>query len=160
VYGPLGTYDGGREKAPAAICRKVALAREGDIIDIWGDGQQTRSFMYIDDCLHGVYRLLHSDHREPINLGSERLVTIDGLVDMVCEIAGKSLEKKHDLTKPQGVRGRNSDNALIRQVFGWEPSISLEEGLAITYPWIERELMSGKGSLGSEALLPKPGAAN
>lgn len=140
VYGPLGTYDGGKEKAPAAICRKVALAADGSDIEIWGDGKQTRSFMYIDDCTEGIHRLMRSDHHEPLNLGTDELVTINALVDVVSEIAGKSLTKQHDLTKPQGVRGRNSDNTRLRQVLGWEPQISLREGLSPTYEWIAREL--------------------
>jgi len=140
VYGPLGTYEGGKEKAPAAICRKVALLRDGDEMEIWGDGKHTRSFMYIDDCVEGLIRLMASGHRDAINLGTDRLVTVDGLVDIIANIAGKRLRKRHDLTKPQGVRGRNSDNTRLRQVFGWEPSISLEDGLAVTYRWIEEEL--------------------
>lgn len=140
VYGPLGAYDGGREKAPAAICRKVALAPDGGEVEIWGDGEQTRSFMYIADCVEGIYRIMHSDYPHPLNLGSEELVTINQLVDMVAEIAGKRIRKRHDLTKPQGVRGRNSDNALIRQVLSWEPRTSLREGLVPTYRWIEGEL--------------------
>lgn len=140
VYGPLGTYDGGREKAPAAICRKVALAGPGEEMELWGDGHQTRSFMYIEDCVEGVHRLMMSDHREPLNLGTEELITINGLVDLVCSIAGKSLTKRHDLAKPQGVRGRNSDNTRIRRVLGWEPSIPLAQGVETTYWWIENEL--------------------
>jgi nucleoside-diphosphate-sugar epimerase len=140
VYGPLGTYDGGREKAPAALCRKIALANVDDEIELWGDGLQTRSFMYIDDCLQGVTRLMASDHREPINLGTERLVTINDLVDIISEIAGKHILKRYDLDKPQGVRGRNSDNTKLRQVLGWEPLITLEQGLGITYRWIEEQL--------------------
>ena len=140
VYGPLGTFEGGKEKAPAAISRKVALAEDGAEIEIWGDGQQTRSFMYVDDCVEGLIRLMASDYSEPLNLGTDRLVTIDELLDLVCQVAGKKLKKKHDLTKPQGVRGRNSDNTLLNQVLGWEPSISLEEGLRTTYRWIESEL--------------------
>ncbi len=140
VYGPLGTYEGGREKAPAAISRKVALATNGDSIEVWGDGQQTRSFMYVDDCVEGLLRLMASDYRAPLNLGTDRLVTIDELVDLVCKIAGKNLKKQHDLSKPQGVRGRNSDNRRLRETLGWEPSISLERGLATTYAWIENEL--------------------
>lgn len=140
VYGPLGTYDGGREKAPAAVCRKVALAHDGDEIEVWGDGRQTRSFMYVDDCVEGIYRIMHCDHRGPLNLGTDRLVTVDELVDLVARIAGKRLRKRHDPQKPQGVRGRNSDNSLIRKVLGWEPAISLEEGLARTYWWIEKDL--------------------
>jgi nucleoside-diphosphate-sugar epimerase len=140
IYGPLGTYEGGKEKAPAAICRKVALAHDGDEIDIWGDGQQTRSFMYVDDCVEGICRLMRSGHRDPLNLGTDRLVTVDELVDVVCRIAGKRLIKRHDPSQPQGVRGRNSDNTRLRQVLGWEPSVSLEEGLGLTYRWIEGEL--------------------
>jgi nucleoside-diphosphate-sugar epimerase len=140
VYGPLGTYEGGKEKAPAAICRKVALARDGDEIEIWGDGNQTRSFLYIDDCLEGIYRLMQSDYSEPLNLGSDRLITINELVDMVCKIAGKNLKKRHDLSKPQGVRGRNSDNTKMQEVLGWEPQVFLEEGMEVTYRWIEGEL--------------------
>jgi GDP-D-mannose 3', 5'-epimerase len=142
VYGPLGTYEGGKEKAPAAISRKVALANDGDEIEIWGDGQQTRSFMYIDDCLEGLVRLMESSYYEPLNLGTSRLVSIDELVDIISAIAGKSLTKRHDLSKPQGVRGRNSDNSRLFEVLGWEPSISLEVGLDVTYRWIENELMN------------------
>ncbi len=142
VYGPLGTYEGGKEKAPAAISRKVALANTGDKIEIWGDGQQTRSFMHVDDCVEGLLRLMRSDHHEALNLGTDELVTIDGLVDMISAIAGKKLVKVHDLTKPQGVRGRNSDNNRLRQVLGWEPSIDLKTGLVPTYKWIEAEVKS------------------
>lgn len=140
VYGPLGTYEGGREKAPAAICRKVALARDAEEIEVWGDGQQTRSFMYVDDCVEGIFRIMRSEDRAPLNLGTDQLVTVDELVDVVCRTAGKRLMKRHDRSKPQGVRGRNSDNTRLRQVLGWEPAISLEEGLARTYRWIEDEL--------------------
>lgn len=140
VYGPKGTYDGGKEKAPAAICRKVALAQDGGEIEVWGDGEQTRSFMYIDDCVEGIYRIMHSDCRDPLNLGTDELVTINELVDIAAEIAGKVIRKRHDLSKPQGVRGRNSDNSKLRQVLGWEPSISIREGLRPTYQWIENEL--------------------
>jgi GDP-D-mannose 3',5'-epimerase len=140
VYGPLGTYEGGKEKAPAAISRKVALAEDGGKIEVWGDGQQTRSFMYVDDCVEGLLRLMASDYAEPLNLGTDRLVTIDELIDLVSDIAGKKLRKQHDLSKPQGVRGRNSDNTLLNQVLGWEPSIDLEEGLKNTYKWVEGEL--------------------
>src|SRR5437870_9582922 len=111
VYGPLGTYDGGREKAPAAICRKVALAEDGGEIEVWGDGRQTRSFTYVEDCVEGIYRITQSDHAMPLNLGTDELISIDGLVDLVADIADKSLVKRHDTTKPQGVRGRNSDNS-------------------------------------------------
>ncbi|HKW17132.1 MAG TPA: NAD-dependent epimerase/dehydratase family protein [Terriglobales bacterium] len=140
VYGPLGTYAGGKEKAPAAISRKVALAKHGGDIQVWGDGEQTRSFMYVDDCVEGLLRLMASDYREPLNLGNDRLISINGLVDLISEIAQKRLVKKHDLSKPQGVRGRNSDNSRLSQVLGWAPSISLEAGLEVTYRWIEGEL--------------------
>jgi GDP-D-mannose 3',5'-epimerase len=140
VYGPLGTYEGGKEKAPAAISRKVALLESGEEIEIWGDGQQTRSFMYVDDCVEGLMRLMASNFVDPLNLGTEELISIDGLVDLVSKIADKKLIKRHDLNKPQGVRGRNSDNSRLRQVLGWEPSISLEQGLAVTYRWIQSEL--------------------
>jgi len=140
IFGPLGTYDGGREKSPAAICRKVALAADGDEIEVWGDGQQTRSYCYVSDCVEGIYRLVHSDHHEPINLGQDRMVTVDELVDMVATVAGKTIKKRHDLTKPQGVRGRNADLTLMRSVLGWEPQVSLEQGLAATYSWIKEQL--------------------
>jgi nucleoside-diphosphate-sugar epimerase len=154
VYGPLGTYEGGREKAPAAICRKIALAKDGDEIEVWGDGNQTRSFMYIDDCIEGLIRIMASDYREPLNLGTDRLVTINELVDIVAKIAGKNIKKKHDLTKPQGVRGRNSDNTRLRQVLGWEPQIPLEVGLEKTYKWIESELRK-KGRIPAEVMASK-----
>jgi GDP-D-mannose 3',5'-epimerase len=140
VYGPLGTYEGGKEKAPAAISRKVALLEYGDEIEVWGDGQQTRSFMYVDDCVEGLMRLMASNYVDPLNLGTEELISIDDLVDLVSKIADKKLVKRHDLNKPQGVRGRNSDNSRLRQVLGWEPSISLEQGLLVTYNWIQSEL--------------------
>jgi len=140
VYGPLGTYDGGREKAPAAICRKVALATDGGEIEIWGDGEQTRSFMNIDDCVDGVLKLVASDNRGPLNLGTSTLITINALVDLVSEIAGKKLVKRHDLSGPQGVRGRNSDNTKVYSALGWEPKVSLEAGMEITYRWIENQL--------------------
>jgi nucleoside-diphosphate-sugar epimerase len=140
VYGPLGTYEGGKEKAPAAISRKVALVNDGGEIDVWGDGEQTRSFMYVEDCVEGLLRLMASEYREPLNLGTDRLVTINQLVDMISAIAHKRVFKCHDLSKPQGVRGRNSDNTRLKQVLGWEPKISLEQGLQVTYMWIEREL--------------------
>ncbi len=140
IYGPLGTYEGGREKSPAAICRKVALAEDGGEIEVWGDGNQTRSYCYIDDCVEGIDRLMRSDHPDPINLGTDRLITVNGLVELVSGIAGKSLRRRHDLTKPQGVRGRNSDNARLRAVLGWEPRVPLEDGMAHTYRWIEGQL--------------------
>jgi nucleoside-diphosphate-sugar epimerase len=140
IFGPLGTYDGGREKSPAAICRKIALAEDGDDIEVWGDGEQTRSYCYIDDCVEGIYRLMHSEHREPINLGQDRMISVNELVDIVAKIAGKKIGKRYDLTKPQGVRGRNSDNTRLREVLKWEPTISLEDGLNVTYHWIAGEL--------------------
>ena len=140
VYGTLGTYDGGKEKAPAAICRKVALAKDGGDIEIWGDGNQTRSFMYVDDCVEGIYRITASNASEPLNLGMDVMVTINELVDLISEVAGKSLKKKHDITKPQGVRGRNSDNSKLNELLNWFPQFSLADGLSITYHWIESEL--------------------
>jgi len=141
TFGPLGTWDGGREKAPAAICRKVAVAKlTGNCeMEIWGDGEQTRSFCYIDDCVTGIYKLMRSEYAEPLNLGQDRLVTINQLADMVAAIAGGRIVKKH-VPGPQGVRGRNSDNTRLRQVLGWEPEISLEEGLTRTYAWIEAQV--------------------
>jgi nucleoside-diphosphate-sugar epimerase len=141
IFGPLGTWDGGREKAPAAMCRKIARAKltNASEIEIWGDGEQTRSFCYIDDCLEGLYRLMRSDFREPINLGQDRMVTINQLADIVAGIAGIRIVKKH-IDGPMGVRGRNSDNTLLRRVLKWEPSISLEDGLARTYAWIEGQV--------------------
>jgi nucleoside-diphosphate-sugar epimerase len=138
VYGPNGTYDGGREKAPAAICRKVAEAKlSGDHeIEVWGDGEQTRSFTFITDCLHGTKALMASDHADPVNLGSTELVTINQLIDIVEEIAGIEVERNHDLSAPQGVRGRNSDNTQLSAALGWEPSVTLQEGMARTYAWI------------------------
>jgi GDP-D-mannose 3',5'-epimerase len=145
VYGPNGTWQGGREKAPAAICRKVAEAviSGNRSIEIWGDGEQTRSFMYIDDCVKGTQMLAHSDFVDPINLGSSELVTINQLVDIVEDIAGVKLERHYKLDAPQGVRGRNSDNTLIRQVLDWEPTIALREGLEQTYKWIYSEMSGG-----------------
>lgn len=140
VYGPLGAYEGGREKAPAALCRKIALARDGDEIEVWGDGRQTRSFLYIADCVEGIYRIMQSDYPEPLNLGADRLVTIDELVGLIAQIAGKRIRVRHNLNQPQGVRGRNSDNTRLRAVLGWEPAISLEVGLRETYAWIEQQI--------------------
>ncbi len=137
IYGPLGTYDGGREKAPAAICRKVALAGNGDEIEVWGDGRQTRSFLYIDDCIEGIHRIAQCDYPAPLNLGSEERVTIDELVDLVGEVAGKAVLKRHRLDAPQGVRGRNSDNSRMSLVLGWQPTRTLKDGLVPTYAWIE-----------------------
>ncbi|MDD4899305.1 MAG: NAD-dependent epimerase/dehydratase family protein [Candidatus Omnitrophica bacterium] len=140
IYGPLGTYDGGREKSPAAICRKIALAKKNGTIEVWGDGKQTRSYCYIGDCVEGIYRLMQSDYHQPLNLGTDRMVTIDELVGIVAKIAGKKILKRYDLSKPQGVRGRNSDNSRLRKVLGWEPKTPLEKGLTITYKWIRRQL--------------------
>jgi nucleoside-diphosphate-sugar epimerase len=143
VYGPHGTWDGGREKAPAAICRKVIDAVESgnDEIEIWGDGRQTRSFMYIDDCIEGILRIMHSSIEEPINLGSDELTTINGLVEMVEEIAGVQLKHRHNLSAPKGVNGRNSDNTLIKKYLGWAPSIRLRDGMERTYQWIREEYL-------------------
>jgi nucleoside-diphosphate-sugar epimerase len=140
IYGPLGTFEGGREKSPAAICRKVALVADGGEIEVWGDGSQTRSYCYIDDCVEGVRRLMASDHHEPLNIGQERLVTINELVDMIAAAAGKRVRKRHLPGAPQGVRGRSSDNTRVRSVLGWEPSITLEDGMRRTYLWIEEQL--------------------
>ena len=142
VYGPNGTWTGGREKAPAAICRKVAEAVQsgGGEIEIWGDGKQTRSFMYLDDCVRGTIEVLEGPRIDPINLGSSELVTINGLVDIVEAIAGVELRRSYDLDAPQGVRGRNSDNTLFRATYGWEPSISLREGLEKTYEWVSAQV--------------------
>lgn len=145
VYGPLGTYDGGKEKAPAAISRKVAQAQDNGEIEVWGDGEQTRSFMYIDDCVEGLIRIMASDYREPLNLGSNELISINELVDIVSRIAGKQLTKRHNLAGPQGVRGRNSDNARLLGVLGWEPTIRLEQGLTLTYNWIASRVLSEAG---------------
>ena len=142
VYGPLGTYEGGKEKAPAAICRKVALTEDKGEIEVWGDGEQTRSFMYVDDCVEGLLRIMASDYRDPLNLGTDELITINGLVDLVAKIATKKISKRHNLSGPQGVRGRNSDNTRLREVLGWEPCIRLERGLAVTFEWIAAQVVS------------------
>ena len=141
IFGPLGTWSGGREKVPAAVCRKVAIAKlTGDPeIEIWGDGEQTRSFCYIDDCVDGIYRLMCSDYAEPLNLGQDRLISINELADLVATAAGVRIAKRH-VPGPQGVRGRNSDNDRLRQVLGWEPQVSLEEGIARTYAWVEEQV--------------------
>jgi len=141
IFGPLGTWDGGREKAPAALCRKIAKAKmnKEKSIEIWGDGEQTRSFCYIDDCVNGIYKLMRSDFHDPLNLGQDRMVTINELADIIMDIAGWKVEKIH-VPGPQGVRGRNSDNTRLRQVLQWEPEISLEKGLEITYKWIEEQV--------------------
>lgn len=151
VYGPLGTYDGGKEKAPAAISRKIALAKSIDEIEVWGDGMQTRSFMYVDDCVEGVHRIMRGDYPHPLNLGTEELVTINELVELVTGISGKAIQMRHDLSKPQGVRGRNSDNTLLRRVFDWEPVTPLAAGLIPTYRWIETQVQ-GHSRQSSEVL--------
>jgi len=136
IYGPEGTYDGGREKSPAALCRKIAQADDPGEIEIWGDGRQTRSYCYIDDCVKGVIELMESDYDKPLNIGSDRLVTINELADIITKISGKRITRKYDTSAPQGVRGRNADLALVKKVLCWQPKISLEEGLAKTYYWI------------------------
>lgn len=139
IFGPYGTWDGGREKAPAAMCRKIAMAKSGDEIEIWGDGNQTRSFLYVDECLEGSLRLMRSDFPGPVNVGSEEMVTINQLADLVSDISGKRIVKKH-IAGPTGVRGRNSDNNLIGKKLGWKPSQSLVVGLEKTYEWIEKQV--------------------
>jgi nucleoside-diphosphate-sugar epimerase len=153
IFGPFGTWDGGREKAPAAICRKVAVAKltGNPEVEIWGDGEQTRSFCYIDDCITGIYKLMQSEYAEPLNIGQDRLVTINQLVDIVAEIAGARIIKKY-VDGPQGVRGRNSDNTRLREVLQWEPEISLEEGLTRTYFWIEDQVRQRLNSNESRAV--------
>lgn len=153
VYGPKGAWEGGKEKAPAALCRKVAEAEDGGPVVVWGDGRQTRSFMHVDDCVEGIHRLMQSGYAEPLNLGTDRLVTIDELVDVIAEAAGKEIHVEHDLSKPQGVRGRNSDNSRLRKVLAWEPEVSLEEGIAGTYAWIWEQLDEQGRAAG-----PRPGA--
>jgi nucleoside-diphosphate-sugar epimerase len=149
VYGPDGTWDGGREKAPAAVCRKVALAKLSgkNEIEIWGTGEQTRSFMYITDCVHGTQMLTNSDFIEPINIGSAEMVSINQLVDMAEDIAGIQLKRSYKLDAPKGVNGRSSDNTLIKSIFDWEPSVKLRDGLERTYAWIYDEIVQGKASL-------------
>ena len=151
IFGPLGTWTGGREKAPAALCRKMAIAKlTGDHeIELWGDGQQTRSFCYIDDCVTGICKLMRSEYRSPLNLGQDRLITIDELADIVANIAGVEVTKRH-IAGPQGVRGRNSDNRRLQQVLGWTPEVTLEEGLARTYKWIEEQVIVSR-SMRTEA---------
>jgi GDP-D-mannose 3', 5'-epimerase len=140
IYGPYGTYDGGREKAPAALCRKVARARPGESIEIWGDGKQTRSFCYVDDCVEGIYRLMRSEYPEPLNLGTEQMVSIDELARLIIDLSGKDGITLRHVDGPQGVRGRNSDNDRLREVLGWEPTIDLEAGLLPTYGWINKQV--------------------
>lgn len=140
IYGPEGTYQGGREKAPAALCRKVAEASDGGVVTVWGDGKQTRSFCYIDDCCEGVWRLMKSRYLEPINIGSSELISLNEMAHRIATIAGKKVRLQHDLSQPQGVRGRNSDNTHIRKILDWEPKISLEDGLSKTYQWITSQV--------------------
>jgi GDP-D-mannose 3',5'-epimerase len=144
IFGPEGTFDGGREKVPAAVCRKVARANEGESIIIWGDGEQTRSFLYIDECLEGTLRLMRSSFAGPLNIGSEEMISINALARLVMGIAGKRLELNH-IPSPLGVRGRRSDNELIERMLGWKPSAPLREGLEPTYRWIENQLKWAKG---------------
>ena len=141
IFGPLGTYEGGKEKSPAALCRKIALAGHDDEIEIWGDGKQARSYCYIDDCIKGIYKLMQSSYHEPINLGQDRMITINELVDIIADIAGKKIRARYDATKPQGVRGRNAEISVMKRVLAWEPRVSLERGLTLTYEWIRGELM-------------------
>jgi len=142
IYGPYGTYDGGREKVPAALCRKVAMAEPGGDIEIWGDGEQTRSFCYVVDCVEGIYRLMQSDYRDPLNLGTEDMVTVNTLAEMIIALSGKDGLTLRHVAGPQGVRGRNSDNRQLRQVLDWEPSVTLSQGLEPTYRWIEKQVES------------------
>jgi GDP-D-mannose 3', 5'-epimerase len=144
IFGPEGTWDGGREKAPAALCRKIAMTPNGHTIDIWGDGKQTRSFLYVSECVEGTIRLMRSDFKGPVNIGSDEMVTIDQLADIIMAIAGKKLEKRH-IPGPLGVRGRNSDNRLIVDKLGWRPEQPLSDGLAMTYGWIENQVMAKIG---------------
>jgi GDP-D-mannose 3',5'-epimerase len=140
IFGPEGSWNDGREKAPAALCRKVAQALPGEPIEIWGDGKQTRSFLYVDECIEGTLRLVRSPFAGPVNIGSDEMVTIDRLADLIAEAAGKPIGKRY-IDGPMGVRGRNSDNTLIRQKLGWAPSASLRDGIAVTYRWIEQQVM-------------------
>jgi GDP-D-mannose 3', 5'-epimerase len=148
IFGPLGTWRGGREKAPAALCRKVAIAKlsGNHELEIWGDGEQTRSFCYVDDCVKGIWKLMRSDYSEPLNLGQDRMVSINQLAEMIASIAGIDVFLKH-VPGPQGVRGRNSDNTRLREVLGWQPEITLEEGLARTYRWIEEQVARCQGEM-------------
>lgn len=144
VYGPEGTYEGGREKSPAAICRKVAVATNPGTLEIWGDGEQTRSYCYIDDAVNGTIALMESDYTKSVNIGSDRLVSINELADMVIKISSKKIVKTHNLKAPQGVRGRNADLTLVKNVLKWQPQVTLEKGLAKTYKWIEKQVHKGK----------------
>jgi GDP-D-mannose 3',5'-epimerase len=146
VYGPYGTYDGGREKVPAALCRKVALAEPGGSVELWGDGEQTRSFCYVDDCVEGIHRIMRSGYCSPLNLGTDRMVSVNQLARIILDISGKpGIEIEH-IDGPQGVRGRNSDNTRLREIIGWEPRVSLEEGLVPTYRWIEEQVTGQRAS--------------
>ena len=140
IYGPEGTYKGGREKAPAALCRKVAMAKDGESITIWGDGKQIRSFLYIDDCLEATKLLMESDCKEPLNIGSDEAITINELADMIIKISGKNIEKKYDLTKPIGVRSRNADITLLKKKLNWQPKVTYQKGLEKTYRWVEKQV--------------------
>lgn len=157
IFGPMGTWGGGREKVPAALCRKIAVAKltGNPEIEVWGDGEQTRSFCYIDDCVEGIHRLMRSDHREPLNLGQDRMISINGLAEIIADVADVPIMRKH-VPGPQGVRGRNSDNTRLREVLGWEPRTSLEAGLGLTYAWIEDQvraaLLDGTSTSGSLAV--------
>jgi nucleoside-diphosphate-sugar epimerase len=155
IFGPLGTWEGGREKAPAALCRKVAMAKltGNPVIEIWGDGEQTRSFCYIDDCVAGIYKLMRSDHAEPLNLGQDRMVSINELADIIAGAAGVTISKTH-ISGPEGVRGRNSDNTRLAEVLQWTPEITLDDGLARTYRWIEDQVqakLEGRSTKGDAA---------
>jgi nucleoside-diphosphate-sugar epimerase len=149
VYGPLGTYDGGKEKAPAAFCRKIALATDGGEIEIWGDGEQTRSFLFIDDCIDGMVRLMTSDYCDPVNIGTDILMSINRLADLISEIAGKKIVKRYNLSKPQGVRGRNADLSRARNILNWFPITTVEDGLSKTYRWIRSEIERTSSSRGA-----------
>jgi GDP-D-mannose 3',5'-epimerase len=146
IFGPEGSWNNGREKAPAAICRKIAVAKDGAEVEIWGDGNQTRSFLYVDECLEGTIRLMRSDFTGPVNIGSDYMISIDGLVDLVSDIAGKRVVKPH-IPGPLGVRGRNSDNRLIREKLGWVPDNNLRAGIAVTYDWISNQAGSNRADL-------------
>jgi len=152
VYGPLGTFEGGREKAPAAISRKVALVADGGEIEIWGDGEQTRTFMYVSDCVEGIHRIMESGYDKPLNLGTDELVTINDLVTIVASAAGKTVRRRHELGRPQGVRGRNSDNSRLRDVLGWEPAITIREGIVPTYRWIRSQVAGAEPAMATPEL--------
>jgi nucleoside-diphosphate-sugar epimerase len=144
IYGLEGTYKGGREKAPAALCRKVAEASNPGTINIWGDGKATRSYCFIDDCLRGTIALMESDYEKPLNIGSDRLISVDDLADIIIKISGKKIDKTYDISAPEGVRGRNADLTLVKDILNWEPEVSLEEGLLKTYQWISKMVEKDK----------------